>query len=82
MSGDLERRRRTVTVLDLLDQSFTARGAERSRLIQAATELDVEAVAIIQGGMLIGEIPNPENDPDTWREYVQAARDSLAEVES
>jgi hypothetical protein len=82
MSHDLERRRRTVTVLDLLDQSFAAQGAERSRLIQAATDLDVEAVAIIQGGMLIGEIPNPERDRSGWDEYVQAARDSLAEVES
>jgi len=84
--ADLEQRRRTVRVLELLSASFEAhkRGdmAGMDRLMSEAAELDVAAVSVIQGGIIIGEIPNPERDWPLWVEYVQANRDSLAEAEA
>lgn len=81
----LEQRRRTVRVLELLDQSYAAgaRGdidALRAAITEAV-DTDLDALAVIQGGIVIGEIPNPSRDPDGWAEYVQAARDALAEAE-
>lgn len=84
-SDALAQRRRTVRVLELLEESFNAwrRGdmPESDRLGGEAAQLDVDAVSVIQGGMIIGEIPNPERDPDVWAQYVQAARDALADAE-
>jgi hypothetical protein len=83
--SDLDQRRRTVRVLGLLSESVEAyaRGdaSAADRLIQEAAEVDVMAMSGIQGGILIGEIPHPEQDWAAWTEYVQAARDALAEAE-
>jgi sugar phosphate isomerase/epimerase len=83
--ADLEQKRRTVRVLELLDESFQAHargdGEAFRASLDAATELDAFAVSGIQGGMTIGEIPNPERDWAAWTEYVQVNRDALAEAE-
>ena len=83
--SNLDQRRRTVRVLELLSESVEAyaRGdaSAADRLIQEAAEADVMAMSGIQGGILIGEIPHPEQDWAAWTEYVQAARDALAEAE-
>lgn len=80
--ADLEQKRRTVRVLELLSESFEAhgRGDDEAfrRALDEALELDAFAVAGIRGGLAIGEIPNPERDWPLWVEYVQAARDALA----
>lgn len=77
---DAERTRRTAEVLRLLDSSFAAhaRGdtAACDLAMIAACRLDCECVSVIQGGVLIGNIPNPEHDPAGWAEYVQAAQDA------
>lgn len=84
--SDLDRKRLTTRVLELLDESATAhadgRDDEASALMQQACELDVTAVSAVQGGILIGEIPHPHNDPQAWAEYVAANRDGLARLES
>ena len=76
--GQLER---TVRVLNLLDDSFTAhaRGnsAAADAAIREAARTDPLAFTGIQMGLVIGEIPNPEADPDGWARYVQATRDQL-----
>jgi hypothetical protein len=83
--SDLDQRRRTVRVLELIGQ-FTqadARGgtAEADRLISEAADVDPLAVAWIHDSIVAREIPNPERDWPAWTEYVQAARDALAEAE-
>jgi hypothetical protein len=83
--SDLDQHRRTVRVLGLLSKSVEAytRGdaSAADRLIREAAEADVMAMSGIQGGILIGEIPNPERDWAEWSAYVQAARDALAVAE-
>jgi hypothetical protein len=83
--ADLEQRRRTVRVLGLLSESFEAhqRGdtAAMDRLMSEAAALDVDAVSVIQGGIIIGEIPNPERDWPAWAAYVAAAGEALAAAE-
>ena len=68
-------------MLNLLDDSFAAhaRGdsAAAAAAIHEAARADPFAFTGIQGGLMIGEIPNPEVDPDGWSRYVQAARDQL-----
>jgi hypothetical protein len=85
MMSDLDQRRRTVRVLGLLSDSFEARvrgdHAGMDRLMSEAAELDVDAVSVIQGGIVIGEIPNPERDWPAWGAYVAAAREALAAAE-
>jgi hypothetical protein len=84
--SDLDQRRRTVRVLELLSDSFEAheRGdtAGMDRLMSEAAELDVSAVSVIQGGIMIGEIPNPERDWPSWVEYVSVNREGLARMEA
>ena len=73
----------TLRVLELLDESFRAyQGDDHARFTRAlndAMELDVHAVSIVQGGMIIGEIPHPERDPQGWAEYLEAAREQLGQ---
>jgi hypothetical protein len=82
---DLDQRRRTVRVLELLSESAEAyeRGDKdgADRLVGEAAEVDAFAMSGIHGGIIIGEIPNPERDWPAWTEYVQAARDALAKAE-
>jgi hypothetical protein len=84
--SDLDQRRRTVRVLELLSESAEAHkrgdGDESSRLISEAADVDAFAMSGIRGGILIGAIPGPERDWPGWCEYVQAARDALAEAEA
>jgi hypothetical protein len=84
--ADLEQRRRTVRVLDLLSDSFEAheRGdaAGMGRLIDEALEVDAFAVSGIQGGIIIGEIPDPARDWPGWGLYVDAAREALMAAEA
>ena len=84
--SDLEQKRRTVRVLELLDKSFRAhaRGdiASCDALVNEALELDAAVVGVVQGGLIIGEIPRPEEHPDEWLEYLQANRDGLAAMEA
>jgi ketosteroid isomerase-like protein len=84
--ADLDQRRRTVKVIELLDRSFAAyeRGdtAARDALVAEALEVDAAAVSVIRGGMLIGEIPRPSEHPREWAEWVQAGQDELARAES
>lgn len=83
--SDLEQRRRTVRVLELLDASYRAhqRGDddECGRLIGEACDVDAFAVSGIQGGVTTGEIPNPDTHLFEWAAYVQAARDELVRAE-
>jgi sugar phosphate isomerase/epimerase len=83
--ADLEQKRRSVRVLELLDESFQAhqRGDSEAfrRALDAALECDADVVAVVQGGMIIGEIPRPEEHPNEWQEYLQANRGGLAEME-
>lgn len=83
--SDLDQKRRTVRVLELLSESFEAhvRGDDEAfrRALDAASECDAFAVIGIRGGIAIGEIPNPERDWPLWAEYVQANRDGLARME-
>lgn len=73
----------TARVLALLDESFQAhaRGdrAEFDRLAQEAVQLDVACVSVIQGGIIIGEIPDPQRDYALWAEYVAAAQNAAAQ---
>lgn len=84
--ADLEQKRRTVRVLELLSESFEAhrRGDDEAfrRALDEATVLDAFAVTGIQGGMRIGEIPNPERDWLAWGEYVSVNQEALAAMEA
>lgn len=86
MSADPDQKRRAVRVLELLDASFTAfsRGDKETcdRLAVEALELDAAVVSAVQGGMIIGEIPRPEEHPGAWLEYLQVNRDGLAAMEA
>lgn len=86
MSTELEQRRRNVQVLDLLTESLEAHAlgerAESARLQDEALSLDSQAMVVITGGMLIGEVPNPEHDWTGWSEYVAAQREALAALEA
>jgi hypothetical protein len=59
--SDLEQRRRTVRVLELLDDSFRAHQSGDDdacgRLTDEACDVDAFAVSVVQGGVRIGEIP-------------------------
>ncbi|NJP33713.1 hypothetical protein [Micromonospora thermarum] len=78
---DEERTRQTLRVLELLDESIQAyrRGDKvgSDLAAKAACRLDVHVVSAVQGGILIGEIPNPERDPLAWADYLQAIRERL-----
>jgi hypothetical protein len=84
--ADLEQKRRTVRVLELMDASFQAhqRGDDEgfSRALDEAVALDPFAVEGIRGGIMIGEIPNPERDWPAWVEYVSVNREGLAAMEA
>ena len=84
--SDLDQKRRTVRVLELLSELFEAhmRGDDETfrRVLDEAIELDSFAFAGIRGGITIGEIPNPERDWPLWVEYVAANRDGLAAMEA
>lgn len=71
-----EQRARTVRVVNLLDESFTARQAgdvaRSGELLDAALDLDPMCVSGIRGGMIIGQIPNPETDYPGWTDWVAA----------
>ena len=84
--ADLEQRRRTVRVLELLTESFEAHrrgddGAFR-RALDEAMELDLPAYDGIRGGIMIGEVPDPGRDWPAWVEYVSANREALAAAEA
>jgi hypothetical protein len=85
MTAELDQRRRNVQVLNLLTSSYEAhaRGddGEAERCITAAIETDAAVVAVLRGGMLIGEVPRPEEDPVGWSDYVAAAHEALAGLE-
>lgn len=84
--ADLEQKRRTVRVLELLSESFKAhqRGDDAAfrRALDEAAALDMAAYVGIQGGIRIGEIPNPERDWPLWCEYVAVNREGLAAMEA
>lgn len=86
MSAEIEQKRRSVRVLRLLQESCMAysRGdlAACDAAISQAMEVDADALLIIQGGMIIGEIPNPDKDPLAWDEYVGLNEESLARLEA
>jgi hypothetical protein len=71
---DEERRRLTGRVIHLLDLCVKAyRRDDRPefiRLREEATGLDAFCVSAILGGIMLGEIPNPETDPDGWAQFV------------
>ncbi len=77
----VERRRLTAAVLQLLDDSFHAHQqgdkATSDRAIAQALKMDGDCVTAVYGGMRIGEIPNPEQEPQAWAEYVQAAQQAV-----
>jgi hypothetical protein len=83
---DLEQKRRTVRVLELLSESFEAhrRGDDETfrRVLDEAVDLDPAALTVIQGGIRIGEIPNPERDWPAWGEYVSVNQEGLAAMEA
>lgn len=81
----LEQRRRNIAVMDLLTRSVAAHlagdatGAAEAMAQAYAT--DAQTVAVLTGGMVIGEVPNPQYEPDEWAAYVAANRDGLARFE-
>lgn len=83
---DLDQKRRAVRVLELMDESFRAhqRGdtAAFEAAIYEALGTDPDVVSVVRGGMIIGEIPRPEEHPGAWLEYLQANRDGLAAMEA
>lgn len=84
--ADLEQKRRTVRVLELLTASFEAhqRGDDEGfrRALDEAIEVDATAFTGIRGGITIGEIPNPERDWLLWTEYVAVNQEALAAMEA
>jgi hypothetical protein len=78
----IEQLRRTVRVLDLMTKSFEAHergdGEASGNAIDEALACDAQAVTAVHGGMLIGEVPDPERDLYGWDAYVAAAHDRLA----
>jgi len=80
--ADLDQKRRTVRVLELLSESFEAhmRGDDEAfrRALEEAMDLDSFAFDGIHAGIIIGEIPNPERDWPLWVEYVQVNKDGGA----
>lgn len=84
--SELEQRRRTVRVLELMTQSFEAHTRGDAAAVKAAIDeaIDVDFMAFtgIQGGIIIGEVPNPDQDLPGWTAYVGAAREELARLES
>lgn len=82
---DLERKRLTTRVLELLDASARAhaegRRDESSALMQQACETDVAVVSVVRGGIIIGQIPHPQSQPHEWAEYLDANREELARME-
>lgn len=84
--SDLDQIRRNVQVMDLLTESFEAheRGDREAfeRAHAQALDCDAAAVSVLQGGMLIGEVPRPDEDLDLWLEYVEANREKLARAEA
>ena len=82
---DIDQLRRNVQVMDLLTRSYEAHYRGDREVFESAfdeaMEIDAAAVSVLRGGMMIGEVPNPERDWETWTEYVQAARDKLAAAE-
>jgi hypothetical protein len=83
---DAARSRQTAQVLRLLDESFRAHACGDKQAADAAAQeacrLDVDCVSVIQGGIYIGEIPNPEADYPAWAEYVQAAQERAHDDEA
>lgn len=83
---DLEQKRRTVRVLELLNDSFEAHrrgdGETFAATLDEAMTVDLAAYAGIQAGLTIGEIPNPEHDWPAWTEYLTVNRDSLTRAET
>lgn len=67
---------RTRQVLELLDQSVhahrTGNAAAVTVLLDAAMEIDAAVVQAVRGGILLGEIPNPDTDPQAWADYLDA----------
>jgi len=86
MTAGLEQRRRNVRVLDLLTESYMAH-SRGDRAAAAAKQDEAlspggQACVVIAGGMLIGEVPNPDHDLTGWSEYVEAQREALAALEA
>ncbi len=84
--ADIDQKRRTVRVLELMDASFRAhqRGdrAAFEAAVNEALETDAAVVSVVRGGMVIGEIPRPEEHPYEWDEYLRANREGLAAMEA
>jgi hypothetical protein len=79
----LTQAQRMARVLRLLDESYLAhaRGNKESMILayEQAQEVDDAVVIAVRGGLMIGEIPRPEDDYPAWEKYVEAAqRRSLA----
>lgn len=96
---ELDRRRRSVRCLELLDASHRAymrrseldasrRDRRRwltkvvKRLADSAFYAAPDTHAAVVGGIQIGEVPNPDTNPQGWAEYVQIQRDGLARLEA
>lgn len=81
--SEVEQRRRNVRVMDLFTQSYDelqAGNRDRAQeLVDEASEIAHDTVAVLMGGMRIGQVPQPGSDQ--WWEYVQDARDDLALTE-
>ena len=73
---------RTARVVVLLDEAWMARQAGQAdasdAAVKAAIELDPLAVSGVRGGMLIGQLPDPQRDPDGWAEFVESMRERLS----
>lgn len=66
---------RTAHVLLLLDESFVAHKAGNRAAFHVAADaagsLDPNVVTAVRGGVLIGELANPERNYPAWSDYVQ-----------
>ncbi len=82
---EIDQRRRNVRALELLDGSHRAfhRNLHRAhrRLADRAWEIAPETCAAILGGVRIGEVPNPDTNPQGWAAYINVQRDGLAKLE-
>ncbi|MEU7591277.1 hypothetical protein AB0A95_33895 [Micromonospora sp. NPDC049230] len=82
---DVDQATRTAAVLRLFGDSFDAFAAgdreDADRYLGWAALIDPFCVSGVHGGIMIGQIPNPEHNPDDWDDYLAAAMSNASDVE-
>lgn len=85
-TAELDRRRREIACLELLDASHRARDEgdrDRARVLDGqARRADPGTHAAVLAGTATGRIPGPWRDPAGWDGYLDSRRDLLAAAEA